>query len=107
MIMVKMPTLEQVVAVAKVPRDIVTRAWATWPPSKRTWRSVQHLEFQMANNLPLYHLNIWNQLEKEFPEMDAEEKRDYLHCRHLGGNPLAMHALHRAIKSSAEKGDGE
>lgn len=107
MVMIKMPTLEQLVEFGKSNEEHIRRAWARWPPSKRTWRSVEHLLFQIKHNLPHDKLNIWNELEIRFPEMTGMEQRDYLHCRHLGGNPLAMSALSRAIKSSAERGDGE
>jgi hypothetical protein len=107
MIMVKMPTLDQLIAHASVPESMVRSVWNAWPPSKRTWRSIEHLKFQIDNDLPTENLNIWNQLENEFIHMIGQEQRDYLHCRHLGGNPLAMSALHDLIKSSAERGDGE
>ena len=107
MVMVQMPTLDQLIAHADVDEEIVRRAWNTWPPSRRTWRSVEHLSFQLKYGLQFDHLNVWNKLENGFPEMTNAEQRDYLHCRHLGGNPLAMSALSRAIKSSAERGDGE
>lgn len=110
MVMVKMPTLDKLLEYGRsleLTDDTIRRAWTAWPPSKRTWRSVQHLAFQLKHGLPFDHLNVWNRLENGFPAMTDSEQRDYLHCRHLGGNPVAMCALSRAINSSTERGDGE
>lgn len=92
-----MPTSEKLLkyaAVHDIPYTIVQHALNVWPSSRQTWRQVYNLKFQIANGLKYDTLNIWNTLEKKFLSMCPDEQRDYLHCRHLGGNPIAFMALH-------------
>jgi hypothetical protein len=95
---IPMPSMEQLTDFGLsigLPATTVIETLNVWPPSRRTWRQVQYLKFQINEKLPYKDLNIWNQLEKQFMTMSREQQRDYLHCRHLGGNPLAFLELHK------------
>lgn len=96
---IKMPTMEQLAAYGitlGLSAPVVIESLNNLPPSRKTWRQVQHLKFKLDSGIPTDSLNIWNRLEKQFLTMSTEEQRDYLNCRHLGGNPISFMALHEA-----------
>jgi hypothetical protein len=78
-----------------------------WPTSKCTWRQIENLAFQAAEGIPQQPLNMWNVAEKRFLDMSPADRKIYLQCRHLGGNPHALTALQCYLKKDEEKGDGE
>lgn len=95
--MITMPTDEQLMehgARCCVPTEELRQALMVWPNSKKTWRQVENLRFQLANGLDTTHLSMWNRLENEFLNMDADMMKEYLKCRHLGGNPYSFTALY-------------
>jgi hypothetical protein len=82
-----------------IPFEIVSEALSTWPASKQTWRQVANL----ASSGTLA-LNLWNKIEKKLLEIPSKDQAAYLHCRHLGGNPIAFTALVDALDAESKKG---
>jgi hypothetical protein len=87
-----------------------------WPPSKRTWRQILGLKFMLNDHYAQLSsftdtdtkiYNIWDIMENEFNDMSMMEQHDYLHCRHLGGNPLAFSALRSEMKKQVKEKDGK
>ena len=81
-----------------------------WPPSKRTWRQFRGLKFMIDNcfiNTDTKIYNTWDIMENEFNDMNMMEQHDYLHCRHLGGNPMAFSALRSEMKKQVKEKDGK
>lgn len=108
--MISLPTQAQLLEYGvglNIPAERLELALATWPPSKCTWRQIEHLAFQCKEDIPLQPLNMWNQFEKRFLDLDLMNRQFYLQCRHLGGNPYALTALHCNLKKDDERGDGE
>jgi hypothetical protein len=108
--LVPLPTKQQLLAHGEkhsVSSDLIEEALKTWPASKCTWRQVENLAFQEKENIPLQPLNMWNDIEKVFLSLRPEDRKFYLQCRHLGGNPFSLTALHCNLKKDDEKGDGE
>lgn len=91
----------------EIPDNMLVEALNTWPTSKCTWRQVEYLAFQVKNGMAFQPPNMWNIIEKDFLNMNPSERKMYLQCRHLGGNPYAFTALHCYLKKDEEKGDGE
>lgn len=108
--MIPMPTAEQLIAHGirhSVPAAEVMKALKVWPSSKRTWRQVEHLRFQLDHGLSTTAMNMWNEMENEFSQMDLTTMKEYLQCRHLGGNPYAFTALIAERNKVAKEKDGE
>jgi hypothetical protein len=107
---IQMPTRQQLLeygARLAIPEVRLVEALNTWPTPKCTWRQIEYLSFLVGRGLPLPEPNMWNIVEKEFINMKPSERKMYLQCRHLGGNPYALTALHCYLKKDDEKGDGE
>jgi hypothetical protein len=107
---IHMPSRQQLLEYAaqlQIPEERLLEALDTWPKPKCTWRQVEYLSFLVERNLSLPQPNMWNVAEKEFISMSPSERKMYLQCRHLGGNPYALTALHCYLKKDDEKGDGE
>lgn len=108
--LIPLPTEKQLVDYGReldIPETIISNAVENWPKSKLTWRQLQNLKYQMKNNISMQPLNMWNTIEKHFLNMSTSERKIYLQCRHLGGNPHALTALQSLLKKDEEKGDGE
>jgi hypothetical protein len=107
---IQMPTKEQLLEYGKkleIPETKLIESLYNWPTPKCTWRQIDYLSFLVKSNMPLPPPNMWNKMEKEFTNMIPNERKMYLQCRHLGGNPYALTALHCYLKKDKEKGDGE
>jgi hypothetical protein len=91
----------------EIPETKLIEALNTWPISKCTWRQIEYLSFLFKKKMHTPSLNMWNIIEKAFLNMEPNERKMYLQCRHLGGNPYALTALHCNPKKDNEKGDRE
>ena len=108
--LISLPTEEQLVEYGQhlnIPKSVISNTLHTWPKSKCTWRQIENLAYQVKNNIPVQPLNMWNIIEKQFLSMSAADRKIYLQCRHLGGNPRSLTALQCLLKKDNEKGDGE
>jgi hypothetical protein len=108
--LVQMPTKSQLLEYGsrlEIPEQQLIETLDKWPSSKCTWRQVEYLSFLVKKKMKNQPMNMWNVIEKDFLNIPPSERKLYLQCRHLGGNPYALTALHCYLKKDEEKGDGE